>query len=263
MSRRMEETPDDPPEYDANTFYREVLHVRPDEHISWIGRTGGGKTSGMIQTMAAMSALYPDIEYVLCVGKPHKGPKYKGRKATGDATVSRLVRQYGGKIIRDWPPPPRLPWQARPSFYALWPRSGDDPRVDAPRHAATFERFLLDRYSAGGGVIGADELVYIDSELGLKDLTDHQYRMGRGMEAPVWAGTQMPTFVNRKAFSMASHLILWPDNDRETRRRYAEISSLDMDHVMWQLQRARRYGKFGALYVHTDAPGGPEWAIIR
>lgn len=262
-AQRMEDTPDDPPVYDAQTFYRDVIHVAPDEHVSWIGKTGGGKTSGMIQAMASMSALYPDITYVLMVGKPHRGPEYKGRGATGDETVKRLVRTHGGRIIRDWPPPPRLPWQPRPSLYALWPRSGTDPRVDAPQHAAVFERFLLHVYSKGGCAAGADELVYIDSELGLKDLTDHQYRMGRGMEGCMWGGTQMPTYINRKAISMASHLVLWPDNDRETRRRYAEISSLDMEHVMWQLQRVRRYGKYGALYVHTDAPDGPEWAVIR
>lgn len=259
----MEAAPDDPPEYDAPTFYAEVLHVKPDEHISWIGKTGGGKTSGMVQAMAAMAQLYPDVDYTLMVGKPHKGPAYKGRNATGDETVSRLVRQYGGRIIRDFPGPPRWPWQRKPLFTALWPPSGDDPRIDAPRHAATFERFLLHRYAKGGGAIGADELVYIDKDLGLSDLTDHQYRMGRGMEAPMWAGTQMPTYVNRKSFSMASHLIMWPDNDKDARRRYAEISSLDTEHVMWQLQRVKRFGKFGALYVHTDAPDGPEWAILR
>jgi hypothetical protein len=258
----MQAEPDRPPEYTHDEFYSNVLHIKPHEHAAWIGMTGKGKTSGMIKAMATHARLYPHVDYTLMVGKPHKGPHYRGRRATGDETVSRLVRQYGGRIIRDYPPRPRLPWERRHTFTALWPKSGEDPRLDTVQHARTFERFMLDRYAKGGGVVGADEVVYLDKELDLGDLLDHQWRMGRGMDAPVWSGSQMPTFLNRKAFSMSSHLILNPDNDKDARRRYAEISSLDTDLIMWQFNRVRQH-KFGALYIHTDAEDGPEWAILK
>lgn len=263
---QMETTPDNPPEYDHDTFYFSVLDIQPHEHAAWIGSTGKGKTTGMVKAMVAMSRLYPHIDYTLLVGKPDKGPKYRDApehsKRTGDETIARLVRTYKGRIQRDYPYMPRLPGQSKPTFTALWPRKGESPAATKAAHRATFGRFLADRFNEGGGVIGADEIVYVDDELDLKEYTDHQLRMGRGVDGPVWGASQMPTHINRKYFSMASHLVLNPDNDKDARRRYAEISSLDTDLVMWQLRRVKRY-KFGALYIHTDAEGGPEWAILR
>jgi hypothetical protein len=262
----MAERPDDPPEYSHEQFYDDVIHIQPHEHAAWIGSTGKGKTTGMVRAMVAMSRIYPHIDYTIAVGKPHKGPKYRDApehsKKTGDETIARLVRQFGGKILREYPPMPRLPGQRKPTFNALWPLKGETPAATKAHHRAVIGAWLADRWNNGGGVVGADELVYLDDELDLEEYTDHLFRMGRGIDAPIWGGTQMPTFVNRKLFSMASHLVLNPDNDKDARRRYAEISSLDTDLVMWQLRRVQRY-KFGALYIHTDAEGGPEWAILR
>lgn len=243
---------------DTDDFVTDVWQYEPGQHVSFIGPTGRGKTTLALKLCTVARFDFPHIRAVLLAMKPDKGPRYR-RRSTGDETVARLTRQYGGRITRNWPPI-RWPWQPEPVFWTYWPRHSRDPLGDRARHSTLFGDAFLTEYLAGGRIIIADELFSLEAELKLRDHLDTLYTKGRSMEAGIWGATQRPAHVTRNAYSMASHLFLWKDNDLDARKRYAEISGVDPKMVLEVIGRLSRYE---CLYLHPDHPAGPQMAILN
>lgn len=242
----------------TDDFVTDVWQYQPGQHVSFIGPTGRGKTTLALKLATVARFDFPHIRAVLLAMKPDKGPAYKGRGATGDETVARLSRAYGGRISRVWPPI-RWPWTREPVFWVYWPRHSRDPLGDRDRHATLFGDAFLTEYLAGGRIIIADELFSLEQELKLRDHLDTLYTKGRSMEVGIWGATQRPAHVTRNAYSMASHLFLWKDNDADARKRYAEISGVDPREILAVISQLSRWE---CLYLHPDHPEGPRVAIL-
>lgn len=250
--------PDDPPEIPVDEFVTQWWQYGKGEHVSLFGPTGVGKTTLAFKLMTVARHDHPVLRAVALVMKPDKGPRYKGRNATGDETIQRLTKAYGGRTTRVWPPL-SMPWHREPTLWAYWPRHDDDPDIVSAQQSVLFRRCIVGEYRTGASILFADEVMSLNEELRLGDTLNIVWTKGRSMECGLWGATQRPAFVPRNMYSQASHLFLWSENDHEARKRYGEIGRVNPKRITAILDRLT---KFQCLYLHTDHPGGPRWAIL-
>lgn len=203
--------------------------VDPGEHVSLIGPTGTGKTTLGMKLLAGATAQHTDMTGVVLAMKPHKRPPRPGERGrqTGDETVARLTRELGGKIVRSWPAPRRMPWDRPPAFWTFWPEHTFDIDLDEARHSEAFGRLLVDRYKRGSSWVFADETYSLTHEMGLAKPLVTLWTKGRSMDCGLIAATQKPSHVPLWMYSQASHLFLWNDPDKRARQRLGEISGFD------------------------------------
>lgn len=253
MARGVTTTAAPPPTLDRipiDTFIAEYYAPEPGQHVTLVGPNGCGKTTIGMQLLAATTAQHPKLRGVVLVMKPHKGPKSHGRKASGDRTVATLTRRLGGKVIRDWPPPP-LPWRTEPPFWVLWPPHTAEPEVDDARHAVIFRKCLIDLYKKGDSVAFCDEAAGLSDQLDLEDVLVQTLSRGRSMDAAAILATQRPRFVPRAMFTEAKHFFLWRMADEGEYERLREISGgrLDRKQVVAILSKL---GPHECLYLYPS-----------
>lgn len=220
------------------------------EHVALVGPTGCGKTTIGVQLLAAATAQHRGTRGVALVMKPHKGPKSRGRRATGDPTVSRLVARYGGKVIRRWPPPP-VPWRREPAFWALWPPHTADPAQDKPAHQEVMREALQDTYRRGDSWVFCDEAAGLSEDLELDDEMKQTLQRGRSMNAGMLLATQRPRYVPRSMFTESKHFFLWRMNDTAEYERLREIGGGKLDRRA-MVDTLSGLGKHECLYLYPD-----------
>lgn len=242
---------------DANLFVREYYAPEPGQQVTMVGPNGCGKTTLGMKLLAATTEQHSHLRGVALVMKPHKGPKSEGRRATGDRTVANLTRALGGKVIRDWPPPP-LAWRSEPPFWALWPPHTAEPEVDDDRHAVIFRKCLIDLYKKGDSVAFADEAAGLSDQLKLDDVLIQTLTRGRSMSASLILATQRPRFVPRAMFTEAKHFFLWRMADEGEYERLREISGGRMSRKEL-VAVLSGLGKHECLYLY---PGENKAAIL-
>lgn len=231
-------------------FSDEVFTYLPGESLAALGPKGSGKTTAMFHLMASAGDQNPQLKPVMFVMKPDRGPKYPGeRRKTGDETVARLTRELGGRIIRDYPPRVPLPWEDPPRFDVLWPRHDlEDFEGTEVKLGHIFERAIRRMYARGGHIIGADELYSLCAELGLTKPVVTVQTKGRSMDTGLFGASQRPAHVPLWTYS-SEHLLMWKDNDRNTRKRYGEVSATyDWAFVAGVVGALRPHR---SLYIHT------------
>jgi energy-coupling factor transporter ATP-binding protein EcfA2 len=215
-----------------------------------VGPNGCGKTTIGIRLLASSAQQHPRIRRVVLVMKPHKGPKSQGRRATGDRTVANLTRQLGGKIIRDWPPPP-IPFRKEPPFWTLWPTHSGEPEEDDARHAEIFRRCLIDNYKKGDSEVFCDETAGLTDDLDLEAPVRQTLQRGRSLDNSALLATQRPRNVPRAMFTEAKHFFLWRMNDAAEYERIREIGGgrLTRQEITSTLTG---FGKHECLYLYPD-----------
>lgn len=220
------------------------------QHVALVGPNGCGKTTIGMQLLASTTQQHPKLRGVALVMKPHKGPRSEGRRATGDRTVAKWTRQLGGKVIRDWPPPP-LPWRTEPPFWALWPTHSGEPDDDDPRHAMIFRKCIIDCFKKGDSVVFCDEAAGLTDDLDLEAPIKQTLTRGRSMNASAILATQRPRYVPRAMFTEAKHFFLWRMSDAAEYERIREIGGgrLTRQQITATLQRL---GKHQCLYLYPD-----------
>lgn len=222
----MTTTADAPPQLarvKTDLFIDEYWAPEPGQQVTLVGPNGCGKTTIGMKLLASTTAQHPFLRGVALVMKPSKGAKSQGRKATGDRTVANLTRTLGGKVIRDWPPPP-LPWRTEPPFWVLWPPHTAEPEIDNTNHAVIFRKCLIDLYKKGDSVAFADEASGLSDQLDLDPALIQTLTRGRSMNASLILATQRPRFVPRAMFTEAKHFFLWRMADEGEYERLREIS---------------------------------------
>jgi energy-coupling factor transporter ATP-binding protein EcfA2 len=238
-------------------FAGEYWAPAPGEHATFIGPTGCGKTELALELMASAHEQHPDTRAVALVMKPDKGPKSRGRKSTGDETISRLTRKFGGRVTRQWPPR-KWPWQDEPPLWAFWPRHEMDPDVDRPEHHSVFRRAILDTYATGDWWLFADEVYSLNAELKLGDELVTLWTKSRGMCTSVFAATQRPAHVPLWMYSEPSHFFLWKMRDGAGYDRLREIGgTLDTALITRTLARLKQ---FECVYLY---PPGNAICVIE
>jgi hypothetical protein len=232
-------------------FLADFFTPEPGQSVALVGPTGCGKTTIGIQILAIYTALYPYLTGVALVMKPHKGPKSRGRKSTGDPTVESLTRKFGGRITRTWPPMKRWWHRKKPAFWALWPKSTGDPQKDAADHYVVFRKCILDSYNDGDSVVFADEAAGLSDDLELEEELKQTLSRGRSMNAAAILATQRPRYVTRSMFSESKHFLLWKMADLGEYERLREIGGgqLTRQQIVAVLQKLKKHQ---CLYLYPD-----------
>jgi energy-coupling factor transporter ATP-binding protein EcfA2 len=214
-------------------FLSEVFDYRPGEHLTILGPTGSGKT--WLANQLLKNAASPDLPAIVLVMKPQ------------DPVAEDWAKQLKHRIVRTWPPPPsftewfaRNAWNQRRSGYVLWPKHSFDPRIDNVRLYQEFRRAMLDSYKRGKRILFADETWGL-VDLGLTDEIETIHTRGRSMETGLWVSSQRPTYIPRTSYSQTQHLFLAREPDLQARKRYREISGIDVMRVDTLLGRLPPY----------------------
>lgn len=233
-------------------FIADYYAPAPGQHTCLVGPNGCGKTTIGMQLLAASTAQHEGTRGVALVMKPHKGPKSRGRRATGDPTVSRLMREHGGRTLRRWPPPPAwLPWRSEPAYWALWPEHTGDPAQDEPAHQEVFRRCLQDTFWRGDSWVFADEAAGLSDDLDLDAELRQTLSRGRSMHAAAILATQRPRHVPRHMFTESKHFFLWKMHDLGEYERVREIGGgqLTRQEIVSTLQGLKKHE---CLYLYPD-----------
>jgi hypothetical protein len=230
-------------------FIERYWSPEPGQHTTLIGPNGCGKTTLGLKLLAKARELHPFTRGVVLAMKPDKGPKSLGKRATGDETVARLTRQYGGRITRDWPPL-RLPWRQEPPWWTFWPRHTMDPATDNAAHAEAFRSVLLDAYATGDHWVFGDEALGLAKDLDLSPEMVAILSRGRSMRCAGFFATQRPAYVPVHMYSEGRHFFLWRMNDAGAYDRIKEIGgSVDPKVVVQILSSLRRHE---CLYLYPE-----------
>lgn len=214
-----------PPLTPWGTFLRYFYGTfRQGEHITLIGRTGSGKT-----TLAL--GLLPFRKYVLVLATKPKDP-----------LIGKLKRD-GYYVTRTWPVSPEI----HPRV-VYWPKIERVSDVALQRYG--LYGALSDVYKTGGWCVYADEIRYLAETLKLERLLQLLWLQGRSLGVSLVGGTQRPAWIPLEAFSQATHLFVWRENDARNLKRLGEIGGIDSKELQAMVQQLD-FHRHHCLYVNT------------
>lgn len=203
--------------YDRQTFIAEVWKYRAGQHVSFLGKTGSGKTRLALQLLARTCT--PELPGYITVMKAK------------DDTVTDFLRDHDRwKRILTFPPGLVNP-ASKPAGYAVWPHHTHDPEADEVRHEAVFHRMHRQLYVKGDNIIFDDEVVSLVREMDMKRDLTRIWTKGRSIGSGLWAATQRPAMVPLEMYDQADHLFLGTIKDKRSRERFGEISGSDQELV--------------------------------
>lgn len=231
----------------------EFYDPQPGQHHTFIGPNNSGKTTLGLKCLARAHELNPKTRGVALVMKPHRAPEGEPKARTGDPTVARLTRELGGRVVRSYPLPRRLPWSEEPAYWALWPKSTFDFDKDEQTFGDMFYSAIQDSYARGNRWVFGDEALGLTKRLNLGKYLALTLAQGRSMNCGMMLATQRPAFVPTEMYSEAKHFFLWSMRDPAIYERLDEIGNVDRGFVGAVLsQLDTRMGKHACLYLHPD-----------
>lgn len=193
------------------------------EHVTVVGPAGTGKTTLLRALVRKRYAAGGAV--VVLATKPR------------DRNLTSWARADGLTVVRDWPPKPPQFWR-RPSDIItpdgrtlswehrvmVWPQPGPDDYREVM--ADVHRRALHELFWQGNVCIVGEELLYLSTELGLaRDLVT-TWTQGRSNGVSLLGATQRPVDIPLYAYSQASHLFMFGDNDEVNLRRLQGIGGM-------------------------------------
>lgn len=228
-----------PPRVPFDVFMR---HWRWEqgEHVTVVGPTGTGKTT-LIRALMVKRYDAGGAVAVLAT-KPR------------DANLTRWAREDGLTVVREWPPSwpwwkrtpedvDGVPWDRR---VMVWPHLRG--AEDVPHMAAVHRRALGDTFAEGSWCVVAEELHYLSDVLRLDDELVTAWTQGRSNGVSIIGGTQRPVNIPLYAYSSATHLFFFGDNDEVNLARIQGLGGLS-GGVVRETVRALPF--HDVLYVNT------------
>ena len=208
------------------------------EHVTVIGPTGTGKTTVM---RAIMPKRYEAGGAVCVVGTKSK-----------DRVLEAWQRADGLTRVKSWPP--RWPghWWNRPADdewsrrVMLWPKLSEPDDVYGMRE--DIRAALREMFTAGNWTLCADELWYWCAELGLEHELKTWWSQGRSSGLTIVGSTQRPVDIPLLAYSSATHLFLFSDNDEANLARVSGLGGLPTGEIR-RMMRVLPFHQ--VLYVNT------------
>lgn len=226
------------------TFFRHWTW-RAGEHLTVIGPTGTGKTTLL---RACLVKRYEARGRVVVLATKPK-----------DAVLSQWAKDDGLTVARQWPP--AAPWWRSEPEDVRWPGVAPVPwdrRVmlwphlrhpdDVPAMAATHRRALGEIFTQGATCVVAEELWYLVDRLGLGELLKEHWSQGRSLGLTLAGGTQRPVDIPLLAYSSATHLFFFGDNDEVNLRRIQGLGGLSSSLIR---ETVRALPFHDCLYVNT------------
>lgn len=195
---------------------------RQGEHITVIGGTGSGKTTLALNLLHIRS-------YVMILATKKKDEQLDALRKKGYHEVRAL-----GELLSERPKVIYRPTMRR---------------LDKAEQVDAFKEALDYVYDVGRWCLFADEVRYLTHTLRLSGEMELLWLQGRSLKISIVAATQRPFHIPLEAYSQATHLFLYRDNDARNIKRLSEISG-DVDHAMIrsEIQRLPRYH---ALYINA------------
>lgn len=185
--------------------FRRQARFKQGEHITIIGTTGSGKT------VLARELLKPR-DFVAVLGtKNNDDELYKPFEDLGYEMVG--VGDFDAQPERD---------ESRVIFRPRITSSGTKGRT---KQREAFEEMLDEVWQAGGWTLYADEIWTLAVHLHLAVNFEQFWTAGRSDNLTVVASTQEPVYIPRLAFTAATHLFLFQNNDEQRIKRISEMSA--------------------------------------
>jgi hypothetical protein len=213
------------PELEWSDFLARGFDWRQGEHVSLLGPTGTGKTTVAVQLLERRG-------YVVAIGtKP------------ADSTLDYLRKRQGYKLVRELPVVVNGPTRA-----IVWPKMRTLDR-DRKKEIAEVVRQTLDRaFSSKGWTIFADELAYLSNTLNLSRELSDIWQQGRSNFVSLIGCSQRPRHIPLDAYSAASHLFLWRNNDEYDLKRLSGLNGVNAGVIRRIVPELPRHH---VLYVST------------
>lgn len=173
------------------------------EHVTIIGQTGSGKTHLGLELLERRG-------YVVVVAVKPK-----------DELLAPL-RKRGYKVARNMANFARLRRERR---ILLWP----EPKSlrDSGKQSETLRDAFDYVYKTGNRTIFSDELFYMQNQLGMEPEIVGMLFRGRSLGISMVCAAQRPFHVPLAAYSQATHLFMFRENDKRNRVRLGEIGGVD------------------------------------
>lgn len=220
---------------------------RQGEHITVIGPTGTGKTTVLRALMPKRYAANGAV----CV----LGTKSVDENLTSWARRDRLTR------IESWPPRVglfrrrpadvidpngrRVRWDRR---VMLWPDDKKYALGQINAHIAEIHRLALEgMYRQGAWCIVGEELAELHA-IGLKPELERIWKQGRSAKVSLVGATQRPVGISLDAYSQASHLFMFGDNDEVNLDRLQGIGGMSGRVIKNAVAQLRGHD---VLYINT------------
>lgn len=185
--------------------FRQIVRLRQGEHITIIGTTGSGKT------VLARELL-----------KPRSFVAVLGTKNT-DSELYGPFEALGYEITDEFDAMP----DREESRIIFRPKIRTPDRKGRDAQSEAFEEMLFEVWAAGSWTVYADEIVTLTKRLNLSVTFEEFWTAGRSEHITVVASTQEPVSIPLLAFTAATHIFLFRNNDRRRIDRMADFSGAD------------------------------------
>lgn len=219
---------------------------RQGEHVTVIGPTGTGKTTVIRAILPKRYDAHGAV--TVLATKSH------------DENLEQWARSDRLARVEEWPP--RAPFWKRPGDIEhpdghvtrwdhrvmLWPKPQGVPLGELDDHIArTHREAMTAMYWQRNWTIVGEEL-YELSQLGLDRELTRIWTQGRSAGLSLVGATQRPVKIPLHAYSQASHLFMFGDNDEVNLRRLQGIGGMSGNTLREAVQSLRGHD---VLYIGT------------
>lgn len=214
-----------PPFVAWRDFYRMFAEsFKQGEHVTAVGGTGSGKT--VLNRHVILLRAYVIV---------------MATKLEDDSLYKPLQRE-GFVIVEEFDPDP----YEEPRVILKPPQASirDKPAQDRE----IFDDALQEIWNSGKWCVFADEIRYLTDNLKLDREFETLWLQGRSLGVSIVCATQRPVGIPLEAFSQATHLFLFRENDQRNIDRMAEFTAGDKELAKYVIPRLPRYE---ALYIDT------------